>query len=188
MPRKSDGRPYKHEDYSRAAIRYLMIDVLDQHPASGNYGLTATDVADFLEGIRLPAATLIWRELVDGQLDADRADYLLRDSLHAGVAYGRYDLDRLVCTMTTARDPESESPRLAVEKGGMEAAEGSCCGPLHDVHSGLLPTHKASIRPPHRRVYQGLLSPGGERRCFRHLWTERESRHILSGMTGICMV
>jgi hypothetical protein len=36
------------------------------------------------------------RQLVSGELDADRMDYLLRDSFYTGVNYGRYDLDWLV--------------------------------------------------------------------------------------------
>ena len=36
------------------------------------------------------------REIVSGELDADRMDYLLRDSLFTGVTYGRYDLDWIV--------------------------------------------------------------------------------------------
>ncbi len=34
---------------------------------------------------------LLWREVIPGQMDADRMDYLLRDSLHTGVDYGKYD-------------------------------------------------------------------------------------------------
>jgi HD superfamily phosphohydrolase len=36
------------------------------------------------------------RQLVSGELDADRMDYLLRDSVYTGVTYGRFDLDWLV--------------------------------------------------------------------------------------------
>ncbi len=35
------------------------------------------------------------RALVSGELDADRMDYLLRDSFYTGVKYGRYDFDWL---------------------------------------------------------------------------------------------
>jgi HD superfamily phosphohydrolase len=35
----------------------------------------------------------ILRQLVSSELDADRMDYLLRDSFYTGVHYGRYDLD-----------------------------------------------------------------------------------------------
>ncbi len=37
--------------------------------------------------------------LISSQLDADRMDYLLRDSLHAGVGYGHYDLARMIFSL-----------------------------------------------------------------------------------------
>ena len=37
-----------------------------------------------------------WRVVISSPLDADRLDYLLRDSLHTGVVYGRPDVDRLL--------------------------------------------------------------------------------------------
>lgn len=36
------------------------------------------------------------RQLVSGELDADRMDYLLRDSFFTGVKYGQYDMDWMV--------------------------------------------------------------------------------------------
>lgn len=42
------------------------------------------------------------KELLSGQLDVDRMDYLLRDARMCGVTYGQFDLDRLVQTMTVA--------------------------------------------------------------------------------------
>lgn len=38
----------------------------------------------------------IARDIVSGPLDADKMDYLLRDSLFCGVKYGVYDLERLI--------------------------------------------------------------------------------------------
>ncbi len=40
------------------------------------------------------------KELISSQLDVDRMDYLLRDSHMCGVTYGRFDLDRLIQTIT----------------------------------------------------------------------------------------
>ena len=54
----------------------------------------------------------------------DRMDYLLRDSLHIGVQYGRFDHERLIRTMRIV--PESEDvdqPRLGLEAGGLHSAE-----------------------------------------------------------------
>lgn len=41
----------------------------------------------------------ILSQLISSQLDADRLDYLLRDSYFTGVSYGQIDLDRILRTM-----------------------------------------------------------------------------------------
>ena len=116
-------RNYKHEDYSAAVVQLLMKDVIENHPLDQNYGIKAEQVADFLKGSSTLGRCLIWWNLISSQLDADRADYLLRDSHHSGVEYGRYDLNRLLVTMSVALDPLG-SPTLAIEEGGAHAAEG----------------------------------------------------------------
>lgn len=123
MDKDSNGNPYEHEDYSAAAAVFLMKDVIESHPLNQNYEIKAQDIADFLNGSSKLSRRMLWRNLVSSQLDADRADYLLRDSHHTGVAYGNYDLNRLLVTLTVAIDPETESPVLAIEEGGEHAAE-----------------------------------------------------------------
>lgn len=61
---------------------------------------------------------------------ADRMDYLLRDSLHAGVAYGRFDLPRLVQCLRILAFPSEErdeagptSPAIGLDAGGLHTAE-----------------------------------------------------------------
>ncbi|MGD9693279.1 MAG: HD domain-containing protein [Phycisphaerales bacterium] len=44
-------------------------------------------------------------DIVSSQLDADRMDYLLRDSLQTGVEYGKYDAEWLLNAMCVGRDP-----------------------------------------------------------------------------------
>jgi len=46
--------------------------------------------------------TPLLRALVSGELDADRMDYLLRDSFYTGVHYGRYDLDWIIQNLNPA--------------------------------------------------------------------------------------
>jgi HD superfamily phosphohydrolase len=118
----STGAEYKHENYSAAAIRFLMMDVIDEHPWSQNHKITASEIADFLDGAA-SGRNVFWRQLISGHIDADRADYLLRDSYHAGVEYGKYDLNRLLVTMTVGLD-ETGSCVIAVDEGGLHAAEG----------------------------------------------------------------
>ncbi len=117
------GKAYKHEHYSAAVVRFVMKDVIEDHPLNQNYSITAEEVAQFIEGSKPKfGRVLLWRDLLSSQLDADRADYLLRDSLHCGVTYGHFDLNRLLVTMKIGLT-ETGSPTLAIEDGGIHTAE-----------------------------------------------------------------
>lgn len=116
---------YEHEDYSAALIRSRFADVIEDNEFNQrNFGISAEDVANFLSGDPDAGIALLWRDLITGQLDADRADYLLRDSAHLGVNYGKYDLERILVTLNMDFDAEGENPTIAVELGGKHAAEG----------------------------------------------------------------
>ena len=66
----------------------------------------------------------ILSEIITGNcFGADRMDYLLRDSYHIGVAYGKFDQFRLIDTLRILVDPESNSPELGVEIGGLHVVE-----------------------------------------------------------------
>ena len=73
----------------------------------------------------------ILAEIVTGDVfGADRMDYLLRDSLHAGVTYGHFDHHRLIDTLRilpgVAQDDSqeySDEPELGIEQGGLQVAE-----------------------------------------------------------------
>lgn len=64
---------------------------------------------------------LFLKSFMDGELDCDKMDYLLRDSLYCGVTYGRYDLDRFVSTLTAHK--QANQIQLAIERGGIQALE-----------------------------------------------------------------
>lgn len=67
---------------------------------------------------------LLMTEIVTGDaFGVDRIDYLLRDSHHAGVAYGRFDHYRLIDTLRILRHPTLDRPMIGIEKGGIHAAE-----------------------------------------------------------------
>lgn len=83
--------------------------------------------------VRFDAWEAILAEVIVGDsFGADRMDYLLRDSLHTGVQYGRFDQERLIGTLRVMAAPareESEAddasiePALGVERGGLQSAE-----------------------------------------------------------------
>ena len=70
-------------------------------------------------------------EIITGDVfGADRMDYLLRDSYHAGVTYGHFDLLRLIDTLRLlpgvpedSTEEYSQHPTLGIERGGLQVAE-----------------------------------------------------------------
>lgn len=120
---------YKHEAYSAAVINHVLKDIIEGHELNERLGIKADEIASLLEGRSAAGRRLFWRQLIDGQMDADRMDYLLRDSLHTGVDYGKYDWRRLLNTIQviemlppTGEELPLES-RLGVTEGGVHAAE-----------------------------------------------------------------
>jgi uncharacterized protein len=63
------------------------------------------------------------RDIVSGSTDADKLDYLLRDTYFAGAEYGRYDLPRLIesARIVGTRDTQTY---LGFDIGGLWAVEG----------------------------------------------------------------
>jgi HD superfamily phosphohydrolase len=125
FPLREGGQArYTHEDYSASIIRTHLREAIEGHRLNENYRLKADDVANLLEGNARAGRALFWRELISGQMDADRIDYLLRDSLHTGVDYGRFDWRRLVNSVEVIPGVDYAEPRLGVSEGGFHAAEG----------------------------------------------------------------
>ncbi len=95
--------------------------------------IQAEDVAKLALGRHHPqkktftSTEAILSEIITGDaFGADRMDYLLRDSHHTGVAYGRFDHYRLIETLRVlpkTYDDSSEEPALGVEAGGLQSAE-----------------------------------------------------------------
>ena len=56
-------------------------------------------------------------DIIHGDIDVDRMDYLLRDAHYTGVPYGTVDCERLVHSMQLSDD------RLVLEESGIHAAE-----------------------------------------------------------------
>lgn len=63
--------------------------------------------------------------IVGDSFGVDRMDYLLRDSLHAGVVYGHFDQYRLIDTLRILpeSDEKGAEPVLGIESGGRQSAE-----------------------------------------------------------------
>ncbi len=101
----------KHEEYTVQIISQPseVKSVLDSYSPH-----LADDVASVINGTH-PNGILC--QLVSSQLDADRMDYLLRDSYFTGTKYGEFDLERILRTMRVSND------QLVVKVSGMHTIE-----------------------------------------------------------------
>src|SRR5262245_56486833 len=72
----------------RARRRITGTDVADV--LRNDWGLDPEKVAGLVAGDTDSRAQCILRSLLSGPIDVDKIDYLMRDSLHAGVPYGRH--------------------------------------------------------------------------------------------------
>lgn len=128
MPIKVPGtnKRYDHEEYSIAIIKKYFRDIIEEHPINANYQIKAEEVTALLGDstkCAFQGILLLFKGIISGQLDADRADYLLRDSIHTGVNYGLYDKNRLINCIDIGQMQDTDALVLAVQDGGWHIAE-----------------------------------------------------------------
>ncbi|HXO43128.1 MAG TPA: HD domain-containing protein [Thermoanaerobaculia bacterium] len=112
-----------HEEMTR---RLIALPEIEHAFARHGEDFEPADVIRLLAGSHDPRATPSRRllsQVVSGELDVDKMDYLLRDGLYCGVRYGSYDLERLLDTMLPLEDPASGQWGIGVEEGGVHALE-----------------------------------------------------------------
>ena len=67
-------------------------------------------------------ATLL-HDIISSDIDADRMDYLMRDSHMCGVNYGLYDQDRILKSMCAYADMKNKTIRASIRYSGVGALE-----------------------------------------------------------------
>jgi HD superfamily phosphohydrolase len=68
-------------------------------------------------------AALWLHSLIDGEIDVDRCDYILRDEHNLGFEFAEYDLNRLIDNLTVVQDENTKELILAIQSRGVSAAE-----------------------------------------------------------------
>lgn len=61
--------------------------------------------------------------LISGSIDLDKIDYLKRDAMMSGVAYGEIDVDRLRHALALVPDPATGRPSIGLREKGLSALE-----------------------------------------------------------------
>lgn len=86
------------------------------------YGLDPLEIGEIFTGER-GSRNMVYTQLLHSSLDADRLDYLLRDSYQTGVKYGLVDLQYLVRLLMVVDDPKQNSKVLVCNKKGQHVVE-----------------------------------------------------------------
>ena len=117
---------WTHEDMSK---KLITSGDLEQLWRQARPPLISEDVVKLAVGPKKSGQTFsdwerLLSELVVGDaFGVDRIDYLLRDSHHVGVAYGKFDHHRLIDTLRILPSKEAGAPVLGLESGGLHSAE-----------------------------------------------------------------
>jgi HD superfamily phosphohydrolase len=113
--------------------------------------------------------------LISGEIDADRADYMLRDGFHSSVTLGGFNLDHLLKNVHVGWSPDCEWLGLGITRKGL----------------GTLEDFVYSRYQMYRKVYGHKTSIGFDwllRRAIDEVLEDQESRlyidHCLASMQG----
>lgn len=85
----------------------------------GIFGSKIRNLVTLLMKKETPLELRILKRIISGELDVDRIDYLIRDSLHCGVEYGNFDYHRLLETLRV----DKTGVDLAIQRGGVHTFE-----------------------------------------------------------------
>ncbi len=139
-PEAKDDARIKHEQYSVAIVDHLLKDPLIYNCLNKQlrnkemfynfykYVISSGEFSDFdlarlCEVEKLPEGTAaILKSILSGIIDVDRMDFLYRDSHHAGVKYGIFDIERLKSSLVIWSETTNRI-RLAIRSGGLSSLE-----------------------------------------------------------------
>jgi len=83
----------------------------------------ASTRANFSEAFIADKTRQFFAQMISGELDVDKMDYMLRDSYFSGAKYGIYNLDHLLSTLRIGFNPDTQWVGLAILEKGVVALE-----------------------------------------------------------------
>ena len=104
--------------------KYIVTHNLELRSILEKYGLDPEEIGEIFTG-ECGARNMVYTQLIHSSLDADRLDYMLRDSYQTGVKYGMVNLQYLVRLLMVVEDPSlrGNNKVLAFNKKGQYVVE-----------------------------------------------------------------
>ncbi|WP_456472745.1 HD domain-containing protein [Methanocaldococcus sp.] len=129
------------------------------HEAHGKKIIKKLDLVNFSpsEVINILTGRGLERKIINGDVDSDRMDYLVRDSYHTGTAYGMIDIPRIIRSLTKFKSGDKE--RLGILKKGIQAIE-SLLVARHQMYSAvyLHPTVRIADKMLKKAVIEEIIN------------------------------
>jgi hypothetical protein len=124
-----------HEDFSVAAIHALA----QQSPPLLTLA-EARDICALIDDGIVPTERLsrhagrssiypVLKQIISGEIDADRMDYLPRDAHFAGVTYGHFDIERLIHALSSVETPHGRV--MSLDHGALYTYENFLMARFH---------------------------------------------------------
>ncbi len=129
------GSKFAHEDVSN----YIIENYEPIRNIIVGSGIEPKKVARLIRG-HFTSEYSILKKIISGELDADRADYLLRDSHFCGVDYGVFDYERYILSFKIVDD---EGVSLSVLEGNLQIVESFLLARFH--FNLQVPYHRTRI-------------------------------------------
>lgn len=131
IPEEKQDQVVRHEIYTLLLLFELFEDLgLPAEISSNAHQVCARDIACVIspeikpaqgsELTRLSAQSLC-HELISGDIDVDRMDYLLRDSKESGVIYGIFDVGRILDSLAIYYGSQDKQLHIAIVYSGLAA-------------------------------------------------------------------
>lgn len=109
-----------HEAYTRCIIKERLAKVIEEYWPDNEFHMVAHILMILNQSSDDPRYRF-FDDIISGQLDCDKMDYLLRDSHYCGVEYGTYDLDKLIDSLRVVVIDGSHV--LAISQNGIQTVE-----------------------------------------------------------------
>lgn len=118
---KNVGKSILTEYKAQNAHELLSIILIEQSEEIRSI-LSDEERNDIITLLQKPKKRSIEKDIVSGPLDVDKFDYLRRDSYFAGVEYGKFDLDKVIESMTPVESARG-GMQLGIKEEGIHAIE-----------------------------------------------------------------
>ena len=126
VPKPAEGGPVLEKIHEK-----ITVDVVENDLEI--CGILSDEEREFvIEMIEGKTTRDFQRDIISSDLDADKMDYLLRDSYFAGVKYGTYDLEKIIESCRV--DHRGNESYLAISSEGIHALEQLLLAKQHMIH------------------------------------------------------